>query len=401
MKNRRTLALVAGVLCLFSAGAGAQTDTNTTTPPAPAPHPAPPALSPVIWTENPDVVQRFAVNNDEVRSMLNRSLLKLTSASDIGTAWARLGITPQDVVGIKITTAGGPLLSTHRALVQAICDGLQEAGVPTAQIIVWDKDAGDMQAAGYPPMGATNAHVGIDSVFPGSGYDPSAIFKNEVVGTLIWGDSEFVRKGDDLGDAMRNAVKTKAYGDDTMSAGVGTPSGDDALTGGPTAPQTSDKSHFANLVSTICTKIINVPVLTDNANMGIEGCMGSLALASLDNNRRFIGDPSFGDPAICEILNNPLLRRKVVIHILDALVAQYAGGPRFDPQFTKSIGALYVSRDPVAVDSLVLRRIESWRASDRDGRIDPIGKNASYIHDGTNYNLGTDDPQRIQLIRLP
>ncbi len=91
----------------------------------------------------------------------------------------------------------------------------------------------------------------------------------------------------------------------------------------------------------------------------------------------------------------------MVVNILDALVSQYAGGPRFDPQFTRSIGAIYVSRDPVAIDSLVLKRLEQWRTIDRQGKIDPIGKTASHVHSAASYNLGTDDPSRIQLLRLP
>jgi len=390
------IAGLVGLFPVFTAGILAQ-DAAVPSPPTPAP----PSLSPVIWAENPDVVQRFAVTGDEVREMLDRSLLKLTSASDIGTAWTRLGITPKDVVGIKITTVGGPLLSTHRPLVQAICDGLQAAGVPASQIIVWDKDAAGMRDAGYGPVPASGSHVAIASVYPGTGYDPGAIYKNENMGTLIWGDSEFVRRdNDDFADAARSAVRNKGYGDDNSGSFTPPPNGDDTLTGISPIPQTSDKSHYARLLTDICTKIINVPVLTDNASIGMEGCMGSLALDSVDNNRRFVGDPTFGDPAICEILNNALIRRKVVIHILDALVAQYAGGPHFDPQFTKSIGALYISRDPVAIDSLVLHRMEQWRTADKDGRIDPIGKAAGYIHTATQYNLGTDDPHRIQLVRV-
>ncbi len=329
--------------------------------------------------------------------MVDSSLLKLTSASDLGTAWTRLGITPQDVVGIKITTMGGPLLSTHRPIVQAICDGLQAAGVPPSHIIIWDKDASDMRSAGYTPVSATDSQVGIASIFPGTGYDPEVVYKTELLGTLIWGDSEFVHHdNDDLLEAASEAVKNKAYGGDN---GIGS-GGDDSLTGS-SIPQTSNRSHFARLVTGICTKIINVPVLTDNSYIGINGCLGSLALASVDNNRRFQGDPTYGDPAICEILSKDFFRRKVVVHILDALIAEYAGGPRFDPQFTKSIGAIYVSRDPVAIDSLVLKRLEQWRAADRQGRIDPIGRTASHVHDAASYDLGTDDPSRIQLVRLP
>ena len=365
---------------------------------APVTPPPPRTLSPVIWTEDPSVVQRFNVDGPRVRQMVDEALLKLTSASDLGTAWTRLGITPQDTVGIKITTMGGPLLSSHRAIIQAICDGLQAAGVPPDRIIIWDKDAEDMSSAGYTPVAATDSHVAINAVFPGTGYDPDAVYKSDLLGTLIWGDSEFIRRDDDLAQAASDAVKNKGFGDNGTPAGGST--SDDALLGS-TAPQTSNRSHFARLVSTICTKIINVPVLTDNPSIGIEGCLGSLALASVDNNRRFQGDPTYGDPAICEILSNPLLRRKVVVQILDALIAQYAGGPRFDPVFSKSIGAIYVSRDPVAIDALVLKRLEAWRAADKQGRVDPIGKTASHVHTAASYNLGTDDPARIQLLRLP
>lgn len=372
-------------------------------PPPPstnAPPPPPPrTLSPVVWAENPDVVQRFAVNGPMVRQMADECLMKLTSAPDVGSAWKRLGILPTDVVGIKITTMGGPLLSTHRPLVQAICDGLQSAGVPPEHIIVWDKDAADMRNAGYVPQPPTDSRVGIAAIFPGTGYDTSVVYNNGILGTLIWGDNDFIRRGDnDLMRAADDAVNKKGFGEAKSTFAPGS-SSDDALTN-EAAPQTSNKSYVARLVTTICTKIINVPVLTDNSYVGINGCLASLALASIDNNRRIQGDPTYGDPAICEILSQPYFRRKVVVNILDALIAEYAGGPRFDPQFTKSIGAIYMSRDPVAIDSIVLKRLEAWRAADRQGKIDPIGDTASHVHSAPSFKLGTDDPSRIQLVRV-
>jgi hypothetical protein len=360
--------------------------------------PLPPSLSPVILAEDSQVVQRFAVDDARVREMVDAELLKLTSADDIGTAWKRLGITPDDVVGIKITTMGGPLLSTHRPLIQAIRDGLEAAGVAPGHIIIWDKFAEDMRRAGFIPIAPTRTQIGIASVFPGTGYDPNVTYRNEILGNLIWGDSEFIRGNPDanLMDEARDAVRNKPYGG--QGAGLGTLSGDAALDGGSSIPQASNLSYYANLVTHVCTKIVNVPVLTDNAPIGINGCLGSLALACVDNNRRFQGDPSYGDPAICEILDKDFMRRKVVVNILDALIAEYAGGPLFNPQFTQPIGAIYVSRDPVAIDSLVLRRIEAWR---KRGHIDPLGRAASHVADAANYNLGTDDPRRIQLIRVP
>lgn len=399
MKRGLTGTILAGLLCALMGPLPAQDAASSSSPTSP-PVPTPPPLSPVILAENPEVVQRFAVDPTAVRAMLNSCLLKLTSASDIGTAWARLGITPRDVVGIKITTLGGPLLSTHRPIVQAICDGLQAAGVPSSQIIVWDKDGDAMRRAGYIPVPSTDSHVGISSIFPGAGYDPNIVYHNEQVGTLIWGDYEFVRNdagSEDLFDAAREAVNSKGFGDDSTPPKPPSTDGD-PLNPGASIPQTSTRSYFNWLVTHTCTKIINVPVLTDNSYIGINGCLGSLALACVDNNRRFQGDPSFGDPAICEILQKDFIRRKVVVHILDALISQYAGGPAFNPQFTRSIGAIYVSRDPVAIDTLVLKRIEGWR---HDGHIDPIDKAASHVHSAAMYNLGTDDLSRIQLVRVP
>jgi len=367
--------------------------------PPPAPTPPPPrTLSPVIWSENANIVQRFAIDNAVARRMVNRCLLKLTSASDIGTAWRRLGITPNDVVGVKIASQGGPLMSSHRAVVQAICDGLIAAGVPPTRIIVWDKNASDMRSAGYDPQPPSDSHVGIAAIFPGTGYDPDAIYKNGILGTLIWGDSEFGSGGNaDLTQQASDVVRGRsAYGGDGIGDSFG--GSDDMLN--PTAPLTSNKSHFARLVTTICTKIVNVPVLTDNPYVGINGCMATLALGSIDNNRRFQGDPSYGDPAISEILANPILRRKVVVHIMDAMIAQYAGGPRFNPVFTRQIGAVYVSRDPVAVDAIVLQRLERYRTDSMSGRLDPIGRSAAHIHGGADAGLGTDDASRIQLVRV-
>jgi Domain of unknown function (DUF362) len=329
--------------------------------------------------------------------MVDNSLLKLTSAPDVGTAWTRLGITPKDVVGIKITTIGGPLLSTHHPVVQAICDGLQAAGVPLSHIIIWDKMADEMTRAGYPPRPADDSHVAIAAIFPGTGYDPNTVYKSELLGTLIWGDADFINNDTnaDLTEAARKAVKNKAFAGGVDNADA------DVLDSGALIPQTSDHSYYANLVTKICTKIINVPVLSDNSYVGMNGCLASLALGSVDNNRRFQGEPTYGDPAICEILDRDFIRHKVVVHILDALVSQYAGGPRFNPQFTRSAGAIYVSRDPVAIDRLVLPLLEKWRAADQTGRIDPIGHAASHVHSAAAYNLGTDDLHRIQLVRLP
>jgi hypothetical protein len=329
---------------------------------APAPMPAPIKKSRVVQIERPNVVQKFVADGPSVEEMFTQALLKLTGQSSPAQAWKSLGISSADTVGIKISTAGGQLLATHRPLLEAILQGLMAAGVSPAKLVVWDKFEEDMIAAGYPPVAGAPKKPSFAAVIPGVGFDPEAFYVNEIVGKLIWGDFQFVGKR-------------------------------------PTAQdQTSNKSFYTKLVTQVCTKIIHVPVLVDHPNLGLSGCISSLAIGSVDNTRRFNGEGIAGDPAVAEILDKDFMKKKVVLHVLDALVAQYAGGPKFRPQFTQSIGALYLSTDPVAVDSLVLKRMEQWR---RDGQVVAMGDLAKHVAGAAEYGLGNSDPNKIDLVILP
>jgi hypothetical protein len=322
------------------------------------------SLSPVILAERPDAVQEFSVDGAAARQMMNRALLALTSSSDIGTAWTRLGITPRDTVGIKISTAGGSALCTHRPLVQAICDGLKAAGVPPSQVIVWDKFQNKMTIAGYPLQAAYGNQPAVESMVPSNDYDPDVFYRNGLLGSLIWGDYQFTAS---LGLMGRDSYAVQS------------------------------RSYYARLLTTTCTKLINVPVLNCNEYFGIDGCISNIAIGATDNNRRLVGPPSYGDPAIDELYDQGFIRRKVVVHILDALVAQCAGGPAFNPYFCRGLGAIYVGRDPVAIDSLVLPRIESMR---RAANVPNSGNASNYITSAAVLGLGTTDRRRIQLLRV-
>ena len=47
---------------------------------------------------------------------------------------------------------------------------------------------------------------------------------------------------------------------------------------------------------------------------------------------------------------------------MDGLIAEYAGGPQSQPNFAVHHATLLASKDPVAIDALVVRQIEEWRA---------------------------------------
>ena len=52
------------------------------------------------------------------------------------------------VIGLKTNGLGGKGISTHPALVMAIAERLQQAGVKPGNILVWDRNARDLEACG-------------------------------------------------------------------------------------------------------------------------------------------------------------------------------------------------------------------------------------------------------------
>ena len=138
----------------------------------------------------------------------------------------------------------------------------------------------------------------------------------------------------------------------------------------------SKRSHLPKLVTQTITKLINVPVLQDHDVCGLSGCLYNLSLGMVDNMRRFEMPGQHGDPMIAEICAMPPVRGKLVLNIMDGLIAGYAGGPGFKPQYSWNYGALYFSTDPVAIDSLCVEALDAKR---REAKVPPIGSLASHI----------------------
>lgn len=347
------------------------------------------AGSAVVIVERPAVVHNFSVDEGSVRTMFRDALLQFTKQASVQAAWSKVGITPKDIVGIKISASGGSVMSSRKPLVAAIAESLEEAGVPVYQIIVWDKLEDDLREAQYIPRPA-GAPYRVQSVIPQTGFDEHVFYVNEVLGRLIWGDLSFQGIKPGGGQAQRS----QKHGEKQSVAqmyGRG-------VSAGSLENQVSNKSYYARLLTQICTKIINVPVCIDNSGVGFYGTLASLALGMVDNTRRFQGDGNWGDPAIPEILDRPFVRSKVVLHVMDALIVQYAGGPDFSPEFTYPLGAIYLSKDPVAIDSLLIGRVDSWRVGARIPSLQPM---VHYIQTAVEYGLGTSDPKNILLVPLP
>ena len=82
-------------------------------------------------------------------NVLDRAIQAIYDADSPIDAWKRIA-RPSEVVGLKVNCLSGRGNSTSTVLVEAVCERLQQAGVPRANIVVWDRLNSDLEAAGFP-----------------------------------------------------------------------------------------------------------------------------------------------------------------------------------------------------------------------------------------------------------
>jgi len=87
------------------------------------------------------------LDDKRVQDLLDRAIAAFTGREKPAEAWKRI-VPVGKVVGLKVNGLGGKGISTHAALVLAICERLQQAGVKPSEIIVWDRNARDLEACG-------------------------------------------------------------------------------------------------------------------------------------------------------------------------------------------------------------------------------------------------------------
>jgi uncharacterized protein (DUF362 family) len=314
--------------------------------------------STVYAAHNSDAITEYKTNPRVVRAMVDRLILAVTGQPDLNRAWNSL-IAPNDKIGIKISAAGGELFTTHHDVVTAIVDGLVAAGHPRGSIVVWDRSLEGTKGAGYKKSDGFE----LKPIAPRDGYDPKATLTAPLLGKLVWGDFDY------LTDKSKSVPLS-----DTEN--------------------TSDASHFTRILSSDVTKVINVPVMSNSTTNGIAGCLYNMTIPNIDNWRRFAMGSGFGGDSVAMIYSNPIVSQKVVLNIMDGLLGIYGGGPQSQPNFALHHATLYASKDPVALDTVALKRLNEWRAKEN---FPPIGRLASYVQTATTLGLGNSDLSRIEV----
>lgn len=321
-------------------------------PPVPATVPPPPDRARVIVTEDASALEVFTPRPEVVRRLVDTGLRRLTDQSTTTAAWRAL-VSTQDTVGIKVLAAPGPLVGTRPAVVEALVQGLLEAGLPPQQVVIWDKRLSDLRLAGY---GELARRYGVRLAGSAdTGYDENVSYSAALVGKLFWGDLEFGKSGEGVGR----------------------------------------RSFVSKLLTQDVTKLVLVTPLLNHNQLGVSGHLYSLAFGSVDNTQRFETSQVHLAQAIPELCAMEVLGDRVVLYLTDALLGQYVGEELARLHQSAKLNQLWFSRDPVALDVLAIQKLEQLRETAGLPAAKPkldVYENAALLQ------LGVSDRKKMEVI---
>jgi uncharacterized protein (DUF362 family) len=89
-----------------------------------------------------------SADSGRVLKLLDRAMQAFYGGDSPLDAWKKV-VRPGEVVGLKVNCLSGRGAATNPVLVDAICERLQQAGIPQKDIVIWDRLNSDLESAGF------------------------------------------------------------------------------------------------------------------------------------------------------------------------------------------------------------------------------------------------------------
>lgn len=309
---------------------------------AASPFPVSGEKSKVVLVKHNKVIDNSGnVNQSLIQEMINQGITKFTGRNTLADAWSQF-FTSEEIVSLKVNTLGlDNLIGTNymqhfTGVTSAIINGLKEINIPEQNIFIWERSDEELVNGGY------------------------TIQRKE--GQLRIMGTRHQRKGPNEG------FNPESY------------------------PVGNSSTRVHTYITDLSTSFINIPVLKTH---GIAGLTGSLKnhYGSIDNPREFHPNNAT-NPGIPEINAIPVIRNKQKLIIADALLGVFDGGPRWNRDKLWSFGGLIFGKDPVAVDTLMMKILNEKRSIEG---LESIEMNAIHLPLSEELGLGNHDFSNIDL----
>jgi hypothetical protein len=129
----------------------------------------------------------------------------------------------------------------------------------------------------------------------------------------------------------------------------------------------------------------------------VNGALVNATLWNASNTARFFRSPANAPAAVAEMSAIPELRQTWIFTIASLERYQYIGGPYFNSLYTVSEPLLWLSTDPVFLDSLVLDRINHWR--ERNG-FKPVSDEIRTLDFAEQLGVGSQKKEPGRIVKV-
>ena len=270
-------------------------------------------------------------------------------------------------VGLKVYTDSGPGLQTPIPMVKAVIAALRRRGFENKNIFIVGLNSLRLRMTGYLP-----SLVSGKTPFEGN---PIYVLESGRFYDPVW---FYPSPLPDRFDPVFAAKQTKDYNNSSTK--------DD------------DRNSFLDTLLFLDADFwIDLPVYTDHPVLGINGALVNATLWNASNTARFFRSPANAPAAVAEMSAIPELRETWMCTIASLEKYQYIGGPYFNSLYTKSEPRVWLSNDPVIMDSLMRDRID--RARRKDG-FEPISDDIRTLEDAEMLGVGSTRTSSAHIIRV-
>ena len=140
---------------------------------------------------------------------------------------------------------------------------------------------------------------------------------------------------------------------------------------------------------------INLPVFTDHPTLGVNGALVNATLWNASNTARFFRSPANAPAAVAEMSAIPELRQTWMFSLASLQHYQFVGGPFFNSLYTISEPILWLTRDPVMMDSLARDRINLHRKQEGFENLDEEIRTLEFAE---TLGVGSTKTKQVRMI---
>jgi uncharacterized protein (DUF362 family) len=147
---------------------------------------------------------------------------------------------------------------------------------------------------------------------------------------------------------------------------------------------------------TEASAVIDMTQIKDHSICGYTGTLKNITHGNINNPHEH--HATNASPQIALLYNHPIVTSRVRLHITDAFKVTYDQGPLDkNPKTRIPHGAVYVSTDPVAMDTVGWNVIEAERKQRGLKTLKDAGREPRYIKTASDLGLGVHDLNAIRL----